>query len=101
MKMVLLILVIDGVSLGIYSSEIPHLIFSDADKSEINKLAGYLMIALGAGATIGGLILGKIGDRKSTLFTGRLGLVLTVLGSALFALTIELKLYYLAVITAF
>ena len=29
MKMLLLVLVIDGVALGYYSSEIPHLIFVD------------------------------------------------------------------------
>lgn len=89
MKMLLLVLIIDGVSLGVYSSEIPHLIFSSGDKSEINKLAGYLMIFLGAGATIGGLILSKIGDTKSTLFTGRLGLLLGILGAILFAITLE------------
>ena len=88
MKMLFLVLIIDGVSLGVYSSEIPHLIFSDGDKSEINKLAGYLMIFLGAGATVGGLVLSKIGDSKSTLFTGRLGLLLGILGAVLFTLTL-------------
>jgi hypothetical protein len=101
MKMLLPLLIVDGVSLGIYSSEIPHLIFSDASKTEINKLAGYLMISLGAGATIGGVLLGKISDKMSSLFTGRLGLGLAVVGCGLFALTLELQTYELAVITAF
>lgn len=90
MKILLLLLIIDGISLGFYSSEITHLIHSNADKSQINKLSGYLLISLGVGATIGGLILGKISDLKSTLFTGRLSLLLVVLGSLLFALTIKL-----------
>ena len=99
--MLLVLLIIDGIALGFYSSEIPHLIHSNASKSEINKLAGYLLISLGVGATVGGLILGKISDLQSTLFTGRLTLVLVVLGSFLFALTVELEYYELALITAF
>lgn len=101
MKMLLPVLIVDGISLGIYSSEIPHLIFSDASKAEINKLAGYLMISLGTGATLGGILLGKISDRKSTLFTGRLGLLLAILGCGMFALTLGVKEYGLAVATAF
>jgi predicted MFS family arabinose efflux permease len=59
------------------------------------------MISLGIGATIGGLILGKIADRMSTLFTGRLGLLLALVGCGLFVLTLELKIYALALITSF
>lgn len=101
MKMLLLVFVTNGISLGVYSSEIPHLIFSNGDKSEINKLTGYLMLFLGAGSTIGGLILSKIGDTKNTLFTGRLGLLLGISGAILLTLTLYLEDYYLAAITAF
>lgn len=59
------------------------------------------MISLGIGATLGGILFSKISDRTSTLFTGRLGLWLTLLGCGLFVLTLQLKAYSLAVVTAF
>lgn len=90
MKMLLSVLILDGVCLGVYSSEIPHLIFADpgTSKEDVNKLAGYLMIALGVGATLGGLLFGKISDKMTTLFTGRLGLILGIASSALFLVTL-------------
>lgn len=59
------------------------------------------MLSLGAGATIGGILLGRISDKMTTLFTGRLGLILAIVGCLLFAITLEVKLYELAVVTAF
>lgn len=103
MRMLLLVLVIDGVALGFYSSEIPHLIFVEegTSKDDLNKLAGYLMISLGIGSTLGSTLFGKIADKKDTLFTGRLSLALTVLGCGLFELTLYVKNYWLGMITAF
>jgi len=103
MKMLLTVLILDGVCLGVYSSEIPHLIFAEpgTSKEDINKLAGYLMIALGFGATLGGLLFGKISDKMTTLFTGRLGLTLGIVSCALFLVTLSVKAYACAMATSF
>lgn len=84
MWMVLPILLVDGVSLGIYSSEIPKLVPTTVSKDMVNRYAGYLLISLGAGATLGGFVLSWISDRVSSYFTGRLSIILFVLGCGLF-----------------
>jgi hypothetical protein len=46
------------------------------------------MISLGVGATLGGILFSKISDIKSTLYTGRLGLIQALFGCGLFVLTL-------------
>lgn len=46
------------------------------------------MISLGVGSTLGGITLSRISDKSSTVFLGRLSLLLTVIGCALFILTL-------------
>jgi predicted MFS family arabinose efflux permease len=70
---VLLVLVIDGLSLAFYSSEIPHLFPDDTDKDILNKLAGLAVISMGLGSTIGGYLCGIIADKKNNLFSGTTG----------------------------
>lgn len=81
---VLLILVIDGLSLGIYSSEITHLIPPDTPSEDVNKIAGVTMITLGVGSTIGGFVSGIAADRIGTIVAGRLGLASVVLSCGCF-----------------
>lgn len=81
---VLPILIIDGISLGIYSSEITHLIPSSVPKDLLNKYAGYSMISLGTGSTIGGFLSGKCADKLGTIISGRMGLGFFLLGCGLF-----------------
>jgi MFS family permease len=77
-------LIIDGISLGIYSSEITHLIPKSIEKDFVNKFAGYCMISLGTGATIGGFLCGKWADKLGTISCGRAGLAFFLLGCGLF-----------------
>jgi MFS family permease len=81
---VLPILIIDGISLGIYSSEITHLIPSSVPKDLLDKYAGYSMISLGTGSTIGGYLCGKFADKFGTIISGRIGIALFLLGCGLF-----------------
>ncbi len=71
---IILFLVVDGISLGIYSSEITHLIPSDVDPDSVNKIAGIAMITLGVGSILGGFLSGKISDKLGTINAGRLAI---------------------------
>ena len=46
---VLLVLVIDGLALAFYSSEIPHLFPDDVDDDLLSKPAGLAVISMGIG----------------------------------------------------
>lgn len=72
---VLVFLVIDGLSLAFYSSEIPHLFPNDIDKDTLNKLAGLAVVCMGAGSTIGGYLCGIVADKKGSQIAGDKGLV--------------------------
>ena len=72
---VLLVLVIDGLALAFYSSEIPHLFPDGVDDDLLNKLAGLAVISMGIGSTISGFLCGIIADRRGDLLAGTLGLV--------------------------
>ena len=79
MKAVLLMLVIDGLSLAVYSSQITHLIPRDTPQESLNKLAGLSTISLGVGATIGGFLSGAAADRLGGLVSGRICLFVWVI----------------------
>ena len=74
MYAVLPFLLIDGFSLGVYSSEIPHLIPSSVEKDLVNKYAGIEIIILGVGSTIGGYLSGIASDKFGMLHSGRIGI---------------------------
>jgi len=59
------------------------------------------MISLGVGSTLGGIVLSRISDKSSTVFLGRLSLLLTAIGCGLFILTLEIQAYWLAIVTSF
>ena len=59
------------------------------------------MISLGIGSTLGGIILSRISDKNSTTFLGRLSLILALVGCGLFTLTLQIKTYWLALVTSF
>ena len=99
--MVLPILLIDGMSLGIYSSEIHKLVPPSTEKELLNKYAGYLLIGLGTGATVGGFFLSWIGDKVSSYWTGRVTIVLLIASSALFLVSYEKESYWIGMGAAF
>lgn len=71
---VLIVLVIDGLAMGFYSSEIPHLIPSDTPSDIVDKMTGITNISMGVGATLCGFLSGFISDKLGELKTGRIGL---------------------------
>lgn len=98
---VLAILVIDGISLGIYSSEITHLIPPDTPADQVNKMAGVTLIALGVGSTIGGYISGIVADKAGTVVAGRLGLLTLLLSCASYLFAFWEKQLWLAFVAGF
>jgi predicted MFS family arabinose efflux permease len=98
---VLLVLVIDGVSLGVYSSEITHLIPKDTDPDLVNKVAGVAMIVLGVGSTVGGFACGKVADWAGGLFAGRLGLGCWVGSCGCFLLALHWPQLWLTLLASF
>ena len=64
---VLLVLVIDGLALALYSSEISHLFPDDVDDDLLSKPAGLAVISMGIDPIIA--------DRRDDIFAGTLGLV--------------------------
>lgn len=88
MYAVLPFLLIDGFSLGIYSSEIPHLIPDSVDKDLVNKYLGVATIILGVGSTIGGYLCGIFADKLGILASGRIGLFSWLLSIGIFVLAL-------------
>lgn len=98
---VLLLLVIDGLSLGIYSSEITHLIPPDTPSEDVNKIAGITMITLGVGSTIGGFISGIAADKTGMIIAGRLGLTTVALSCGCFLLALYEHELWLTLLAGF
>jgi MFS family permease len=88
MSSVLFILIIDGICYGIHISEIAHMIPPNIDSNLLNLYAGYCNIALGCGASLGGYISGKIGDKIGSKNSGYLGLSFFFAGCMLSLLTL-------------
>jgi len=98
---VLLVLVIDGLSLAFYSSEIPHLFPYEPDKDLLNKLAGLAVISMGVGSTIGGYLCGLVADKKGSRFAGDVGLYGFVFSCAVVQASLFWPSIWLTIITAF
>ena len=81
-------------------SEITHMIPKDTPDNLINLYAGYSNIALGCGASLGGYISGKFGDKMGSRQSGTIGIVFFVLGCLLAFLTIELQNFQLTLASA-
>lgn len=101
MKAVLLVLLLDGFALGIYSSEITKLLPEEPDPDYLNKLAGLAMITLGVGSTFGGLLSGWVADKSGTLVSGRSGLILYFLSCLLYLLSYSQRQLWLSLCSSF
>ncbi len=95
------ILLIDGLCLGVQSSEITHLIPKSVPKDLLDKYAGICTISLGLGSTLGGILTGKITDKWGTKISGRLGLLGFLVGCIVCIITLYVKEYAMAVLAAF
>ena len=67
---VILILVLDGISLGIFSNQVVKLIPYEDSKQNLNKKAGIVVILMGIGTIIGGYLSGIISDKIKIKRTG-------------------------------
>lgn len=101
MYSVIPMLIIDGMCLGVYSSEITHLIPHDVPKDLVNKYAGYSMISLGFGSIIGGFLCGKFVDHWGTVISGRLGVFLFLIGCGFYITALEAQVFAMTLTAAF
>lgn len=98
---VLLMMVIDGLSLGVYSSQIPHLMPPDIESTMVNKVAGIAMITLGIGAVCGGFLCGPLSDRKGSLLAGRVGLFCWLGSCGVFLVALNWPALWLMLLASF
>jgi sugar phosphate permease len=90
MKSVIFILLIDGVCLGIYSSQITHLIPYENDLNLRNKKAGFCTIFLGIGATIGGFMSGYLSDKMKIVNAGKASILFFLLACLVNYITVQM-----------
>ena len=74
MKAVVMIMFLDGVAAGVFSSSIPNLVPPGNDDDTANKLAGITMISLGVGSVVGAFFNGQFTDKNGLLFTAKIGI---------------------------
>jgi sugar phosphate permease len=98
---VLFILLIDGVCLGIYSSQITHMIPYENDLSVRNKKAGFCTILLGVGATIGGFLSGYLSDKMKIINAGKISIFFFIMGCIVNYITVQIQSFPLTLFAAF
>jgi len=68
---ILVMLLLDGVVLGMYCNQVIRLMPNQNDKQIRNRLAGIITIFIGLGCMCGSLLSGVISDKFGLLNTGR------------------------------
>ena len=101
MYAVLILIVMDGIATGVYSSSIPSLVPPDIDDDMVNKIAGITMISLGVGSVIGAFLNGKAVDRLGELLSGKLGLLFWIISCGIFIAALYFPSIWLGQIAGF
>ena len=101
MKAVMILIIMDGIATGVYSSSIPSLVPPGYDDDTANKIAGITMVSLGVGSVIGAYFNGKFTDKVGYLLSGKIGIFFWVISCDFFIAALFYPSIWLGQISGF
>lgn len=98
---VLVMLILDGIVLGMYCNQVIRLMPTYNDEQEKNRMAGIITIFIGFGCMCGGYLSGFISDKFGLLNTGRFTLVFYLLSAVITFIAIYYESYWFVCLVGF